>query len=125
MTPLNGKSMTDTPDRKAFYAREAMILKRYMTAANVTGLPATLDEYIAKVVTPTLEQQRKAGAPAIKFEAAYLRSLNFGPPEPEEAKRIYQRYAKGGAAGKAVVLQVRLSKDIGLNSPIGSSLEVK
>ena len=107
MTPLNGESVSDTPDRKAFYAREAMILKTYMTTANIAALPPTLDEYIAKVLTPTLEQQKKAGAPAIKFEAAYLRSLNFGAPEESDARRIYQRYAKGGAPGKAEVLKVQ------------------
>jgi predicted TIM-barrel fold metal-dependent hydrolase len=107
MTPLNGDSVSDTPDRKAFYGREAMILKKYLAAANLTTLPATLDEYIAKVVTPTLEQQRKAGAPAIKFEAAYLRTLNFGAPQREEAGRIYQRYVKGGTPSKADVLKVQ------------------
>ncbi|HZE26376.1 MAG TPA: amidohydrolase family protein [Terriglobales bacterium] len=107
MSPLNGESVSDTPDRKAFYAREAMILKKYMTAANVTSLPPTLDEYLAKVITPTLEQQKKARAPAIKFEAAYLRSLNFGTPEESEARRIYQRFAKGGAPGKLEVLKVQ------------------
>jgi uncharacterized protein len=107
MSPLDGASVSDTPDRKAFYAREAMILKKYMSAANIRTLPDTLDDYIAHVLIPTLEQQKKAGAPAIKFEAAYLRTLSFGTPEAEEAKRIYQRYAKGGAPGKIEVLKVQ------------------
>ncbi len=107
MSPLDGTSVSDTPDRKAFYAREATILKTYMAAANIRALPDTLDEYIAKVLTPTLEQQKKAGARAIKFEAAYLRTLNFGTPEAEEAKRIYQRYAKGGTPAKMDVLKVQ------------------
>jgi predicted TIM-barrel fold metal-dependent hydrolase len=107
ISPLNAESVSDTPDRKAFYGREAMILKKYMGAANVPTLPATLDDYIAKVVTPTLEQQKKAGAPAIKFEAAYLRTLAFGIPEPEEAKRIYQRYAKNGVPSKSETLKVQ------------------
>ena len=107
MTPLNGESVSDTPDRKAFYGREAMILKKYMAAANVTALPPTLEDYIAKVLAPTLEQQKKAGAPAIKLEAAYLRSLNFGAPDENEARRIYQRYAKGGAPGKAEILKLQ------------------
>jgi hypothetical protein len=107
MSPLNAESVSDTPDRKAFYGREAMILKKYMAAVNVTSLPATLDEYVAKVVTPTLEQQKKAGAPAIKFEAAYLRTLAFGNPEPEQAKQIYQRYAQRGVPSKAEILKVQ------------------
>jgi uncharacterized protein len=107
MSPLDGTSVSDTPDRQAFYAREAMILKKYMSAANIRTLPDTLDDYIAHVLIPTLEQQKKAGSPAIKFEAAYLRTLSFGTPELEQAKRIYQRYAKGGAPGKIEVLKLQ------------------
>src|SRR5499433_2041785 len=60
MAPLANDAMEDTPDRKAFYGREAMILKKYMTAAQVTALPGSLDEYVAKVITPTLEEQKRA-----------------------------------------------------------------
>jgi uncharacterized protein len=107
MTLLNAESVWETPDRKAFYGREAMILKKYMAAANVVNPPATLDEYVSKVITPTLEQQKRAGAPAIKFEAAYLRTLNFATPDPDEANRIYQRFAKGGTPSKTEVLKVQ------------------
>ena len=48
----------------------------------MTRCRATLQEYVAKVVTPVLEMQKQNGAVAIKFEAAYLRSLDFGPAEP-------------------------------------------
>jgi predicted TIM-barrel fold metal-dependent hydrolase len=102
MAPLNNASLAnETPDRRFFYAREAGLLKRYLSEAGVTSLPATLDEYVAQVITPTLERQKKAGAVAVKFEAAYLRSLNFGDAQPEEAKRIYARYAAGGVPSKA------------------------
>ena len=40
-------------------------------------MPATLAEYLARVVTPTLERHKQGGAVAEKFEAAYLRSLAF------------------------------------------------
>ena len=107
MSPLNPQSVQDTPDRKVFYEREAIILKKYMAAANVTALPATLDGYIAQVIVPTLEQQKKAGAPAIKFEAAYLRSLDFGQPELPEAQRIYQQSTSGGVPNRQEVLRVQ------------------
>ena len=111
MSPLNAESLTDNPDKRAFYAQEAKLLKTYLGQAGVAALPETLDEYVSKVMTPTLELQKKAGAPAIKFEAAYLRPLNFGrAPNPEqkaEARRIYSRYAKGGAAPRAEVLRVQ------------------
>src|SRR5712692_2339835 len=100
MLPLNGQAMADTPDRKFFYQREAMLLKRYMTESNVSSTPAILDNYIALVIVPTLERQKKAGAVAIKFEAAYLRSLNFAEPQEDEARRVFARYVKAGNPSK-------------------------
>ncbi len=111
MSPLDAASVADTPDKKVFYGQEAKILKTYMSQAGLANLPDSLDDYIAKLVTPTLEAQKKAGAPAIKFEAAYLRPLNFGHPpgadDEAEAKRIYSRFAKAGAASRVAVLQVQ------------------
>jgi predicted TIM-barrel fold metal-dependent hydrolase len=111
MTPLAADSLADTPDKKVFYAQEAKLLKTYMSQAGLSGLPETVDDYVAKLVLPTLEAQKKAGAPAIKFEAAYLRPLNFGraagSEEQAEARRIYGRYAKGDLASRAEVLQVQ------------------
>ena len=55
-----------------------------------------LQEYVAKVVTPVLEMQKKNGAVAIKFEAAYLRSLDFGPAEPlQSVQQVYAHFIKG------------------------------
>jgi hypothetical protein len=107
MLPHDGAAMADTPDRRFFYQREALLLKRYLADAKVSALPATLDEYIAKVVTPTLEGQKKAGAVAVKFEAAYLRSLDFGPPQEGEARSIYARHAKGGTPSKPDYVKVQ------------------
>jgi len=107
ITPLDNSSMADNPDRKFFYERETALAKRYMTDSGVTSLPATLDQYLGNIVVPTLERQKKAGAIAIKFEAAYLRSLNFGEPKADEAARIYARYAHGGVPPKSDYLKVQ------------------
>ncbi len=110
MSPLNPEAVADNPDKKSFYRQEANLLNTYVSQAGLTELPGTLDEYIAKVITPTLQAQKKAGAPAIKFEAAYLRPLNFGRPEAgdrDEAQKVYARYAKGGAGTRAEVLSVQ------------------
>ncbi len=111
MSPLAADAVANTPDKKVFYEQEAKLLKTYLSQAGLTVLPETLDEYISKVVTPTLEAQKKAGAPAIKFEAAYLRSLDFGPsPSPAdetEARRIYAQVVKGAAGSRAEVLRVQ------------------
>jgi len=58
-------------------------------------LPAVLNEYLTKVVTPTLERQKHDSAVAIKFEAAYLRSLDFAAVDKSVAEAIYKRYANG------------------------------
>ena len=107
LLPLNNQSMEDTPDRKAFYQREEMLLKRYLTESSVTAMPAILDNYVEKVVTPTLERQKKAGAVAVKFEAAYLRSLNFAPPQAQEAREVFARYVKGGVPSQADYIKVQ------------------
>ncbi len=111
MSPLNPESLAENPDKKAFYKQEAKILTTYLSQAHVAALPASLDEYLTKVVIPTLEAQKNAGAPAIKFEAAYLRPLNFGPQsnaaDDAEARRTYGQFAKGGAASRADALRVQ------------------
>lgn len=111
MVPLDPESLADTPDKKVFYQQEAKVLKIYMGQAGVSGMPGSLDEYVAKMITPTLEAQKKAGAPAIKFEAAYLRPLNFGlrsgADEEADVRSIYTKYAKGGAAARADALRVQ------------------
>jgi uncharacterized protein len=111
MSPLNPENVADTPDKKVFYGQEAKILKTYRSAAGVSGLPTTLDEYVDRVIKPTLSAQKKAGAPAIKFEAAYLRPLNFGlaasAQDREEASKIYARYANGSAGSREEVLRVQ------------------
>jgi predicted TIM-barrel fold metal-dependent hydrolase len=97
----NAPLAAQTPDRKFFFSREDMLRARYMQAAGVAELPATLAEYTSRVITPTLEAQRAAGAVAIKFEVAYLRSLDFAAANADDAAVIYARYARGGAPDTA------------------------
>lgn len=102
MLPLNNQNLAaETPDRKFFYQREEKLLRRYLQDLKLDALPLTLEQYTAKVVTPTLERQKQNGAVAVKFEAAYLRSLDFQPASLAEANRIYGQYVRGGAPNKA------------------------
>src|ERR1051326_2773425 len=64
-------------DRKSFFLLEDALRKKYLEAAGLSGPPATLGEYLSRVVTPTLEHHKQGGALAEKFEAAYLRNLAF------------------------------------------------
>ena len=103
-----------TPDTRSLYPKEAALLKRYMRDLSVPELPATLDEYVSKVLRATLERQRRNGAVAVKFEAAYLRPLDFADADAAEASRIYARYAGGGTPtrGEYKTLQDYLFKQI-------------
>ena len=83
-------------DYAAFYPAEEKLLKRYLDESGVTTLPDTLPEYCHRVVTATLERHRAAGAVAEKLEIAYLRWLDFAAADPDNAERIYARYAHGG-----------------------------
>ena len=51
------------------------------------------DEYI--------EHQRQGGCVAVKFEAAYLRPLDFDEASVESAQSVYSRYATGGEPSHA------------------------
>src|SRR4030095_1732607 len=83
-------------DYKGFYPAEEKLLKRYLADLNIRGLPPTLDAYLKQVVTPTLERQKRNGAVAIKYEAAYLRKLDFDNPDEAKARLTYARYVRGG-----------------------------
>ncbi len=88
--PLDNSGIAEaTPDRKLFFAMEDKLRAKYLHAVGLTSAPPTLEEYLAKVVTPTLERQRRTGAVAEKFEVAYLRGLDFGNPSKEQAEQVY------------------------------------
>ena len=99
MYPLNTEPLIHTPDQKAFFALEDKLLKRYYAESGVSGKPATLAEYLDKVVRATLERQKAGGAVAEKFEMAYLRTLDVGNPSRAEADRVY---ASGSGDYKAL-----------------------
>jgi hypothetical protein len=90
----NSQLAAQTPDKALFFPLEDKLRARYLAALHLTRVPATLDEYIAQVVTPTLERQRKGGAIAEKFEVAYLRSFDFTNPSHDEAARAYSNSAR-------------------------------
>lgn len=100
--PLDNSSVAAlTPDRTAYYGDITRLAQRYLAARNLPTLPATLDDYLRLMVTPTLEADKTAGAVAIKFEAAYLRSLDFTNPPQAEAAAIYASHVRGGVPSPA------------------------
>ncbi|MGD0648861.1 MAG: amidohydrolase [Acidobacteriaceae bacterium] len=101
--PLDNTAAADTPDRAQFFPLEDKLRARYLADAHLDALPPTLDDYLDRLVYPTLRSQHAGGAIAIKFELAYLRSLNINNPSPADtpadsarAADIYARYVHGG-----------------------------
>lgn len=102
MLPLDTRAeATRTPDTRPLYPKEAALLRRYLRDLGLAALPPTLDAYVSTVIRPTLERQRRGGAVAIKFEAAYLRALDFDDADPAAARRIYARYVGRGVPTRA------------------------
>jgi predicted TIM-barrel fold metal-dependent hydrolase len=87
-----------TPDTRPLYPREAALLRRYLPDVNVRTLPATLDGYVKSVVDPTIARQKAGGAVGVKFEAAYLRPLDFDDPDSAAAARVYAKYVNTATA---------------------------
>lgn len=103
-------------DRKAFFADEDMLLRSYLKDAGLTGPPASLDEFLIRVVTPTLERHKQEGAVAEKFEAAYLRSLEFDKVDRAVAAQVYAQYHAQGPPpeGQYKLLQDYIFRHIAL-----------
>ena len=95
--PLNNETATKSNrDYAGFYPGEEKLLKRYLTDLGLKDLPPTLDEYLKKVVTATIERQKQQGVVALKYEAAYLRLLDFERPDMQKATSTYARFSHGG-----------------------------
>jgi hypothetical protein len=100
--PLDNRGMASvSPDRKQFFALEDLVRNRYLKEAGISIPPPTLDEYLDKVVTPTLERQKAGGAVAEKFELAYLRSFDFSDPPRREVENIYAKWVGRSEPGAA------------------------
>jgi len=106
--PLDNAALADTPDRAQFFPLEEKVFATYMKAAGLTKIPASLDEYIAKVVLPTLHRQKEDGAVAVKFELAYLRTLDIGNPTRAQAAEAYARFV---VRGKVTAVEYKALQD--------------
>ena len=102
MLPLDGSGEgARSPDARPLFPRETRLLRRYLADLHLAGLPRTLDDYVRDVVIATLARQQAAGAVGVKFEAAYLRPLDFDEPDVEAARRVYSAYMGGGVPSHA------------------------
>lgn len=112
--PLDTRLVGQTPDTRALYPLEARLLRRYLGDLGLSALPPTLAEFRSQVVVPLLQRQHGSGAPAIKFEVAYLRSFDFAAPDTARAAAIYAQFAAGGtpSAEEVKILSDALFRDV-------------
>jgi len=79
-----------------FYAGLEQRAKATALRMGSENAPPTLKEWLANVVIPTLENQKREGAVAITFTAAYYRPLDFAPVPEQEATFIYSTFVRRG-----------------------------
>ena len=82
-------------DMAVYIPLQERVLQRYMKQENVNGLPANLAGYEAFIRQMLADNQKKGGV-AMKFEAAYFRSLYFRDPPREKAEAVYGQFRAGG-----------------------------
>ena len=94
--PFDNHDLTaSNPDMGVYIPLQEKMLVRYKKQMNVQGLPADLSGYEDFVRHTVAENQRRGGV-AVKFEAAYFRTLYFSDPPRERAEAIYAKYHSGG-----------------------------
>src|SRR5215471_17423571 len=91
----NHAQIAKNGDMAVYIPLQEKVLQRYMKQEGVSGLPANLAGY-EKFVRQTLADNQKKGGVAMKFEAAYFRSLYFADPPREKAEAIYAKFHSGG-----------------------------
>jgi hypothetical protein len=91
----NRDQIAKNGDMAVYIPLQEKVLARYKKQESVTGLPADLAGY-ESFVRQTLADNQKKGGVAIKFEAAYFRTLYFGDPPREKAEEVYAKYHAGG-----------------------------
>jgi hypothetical protein len=92
----NSAQASSNPDMGVYVPLQEKMLGRYKKFENVDGLPADLAGYEDFVRRTMADNQKVRGGVAIKFEAAYFRSLYFTAPPRETAAAIYAKYHSGG-----------------------------
>ena len=92
----NSQQRASTPDMGVYIPLQEKMLSRYKKQEGVEGLPSDLAGYEDFVRRTMADNQQKHGGVAIKFEAAYFRTLYFTDPPREHAEAIYNKYRAGG-----------------------------
>jgi len=92
----NSAQKASTPDMAVYIPLQEKMLARWKKQEAVEGLPENLvgyEDFLRRTMT---DNQQKHGGVAIKFEAAYFRTLYFSDPPRAHAEAIYSKYRSGG-----------------------------
>jgi uncharacterized protein len=100
MWPFNNeREAARNPDEGVYIPLQEKMLHRWMQQENVSKLPAKFDDYLEFIVR-VLDDNRKKGGIAMKFEVAYFRLMTFSDPTRDQAENIYRQYESGGIPGE-------------------------
>jgi uncharacterized protein len=92
----NSAQRASTPDMSVYVPLQEKMLARWKKQEGVEGLPEDLAGYEDFVRRTMTDNQQKHGGVAIKFEAAYFRTLYFSDPPRAHAEAVYIKYREGG-----------------------------
>ena len=92
----NSQQRASTPDMGVYVPLQEKMLARWKQQEGVEVLPVDLAGYEEFVRRTMADNQQKHGGVAIKFEAAYFRTLHFTDPPREQAEALYNKYRAGG-----------------------------
>ena len=90
----NSERTASTPDMGVYIPLQEKMLSRYKKLEGVEGLPADLagyEDFIRRTMTDNVD---KRGGVAMKFEAAYFRSLYFTDPPRATAEAILREISR-------------------------------
>jgi hypothetical protein len=95
--PFDNRQQTaSTPDMGVYIPLQEKMLGRYKKQEGIEGLPTDLAGYGDFIRRTMADNQQKHGGVAIKYEAAYFRSLYFTDPPRQQVEAIYDKYRVGG-----------------------------
>jgi hypothetical protein len=82
-------------DEHVYMPLQTKLRQQYERQLGLQSLPSSFADYLS-FVSRSLEGNQKRGGAAVKFEAAYFRSLTFDDPSRDSAAAIYDKYRGGG-----------------------------
>jgi uncharacterized protein len=91
----NSQIKSQNSDEQVYIPLQERLFRRELHQAGLNALPDSFDAYL-RFVSRILDLDRQNGGIAIKFEAAYFRSLYFADPPQSQAAAVYAHYRNGG-----------------------------